>query len=157
MSNDLLVSELLQQLEGNRRLTLRVIEAFPEKELFSFKPTEPLRPFADMIKEIITIEEGYMRGIATKEWVIENRYDDISTKDELLRACENVRKKTLEWWGNITIDRLLQEEVDPFFGDAPQRHYDRLIYTLENEIHHRGQGYIYLRLLGIDPPAFYER
>ncbi|MFD1732208.1 DinB family protein [Deinococcus malanensis] len=28
---------------------------------------------------------------------------------------------------------------------------------MENEIHHRGQGFVYLRLLGIEPPAFYER
>jgi uncharacterized damage-inducible protein DinB len=26
-----------------------------------------------------------------------------------------------------------------------------------NEIHHRGQGYVYLRALGIEPPRFYER
>lgn len=157
MSNSFLLTELLQQLEGNRRLTLKVIEAFPEKELFTYKPVEPLRSFADMIKEIITIEEGYMRGIATAEWVLYNNYDEISSKEELLQVCDKVRKQTLEWWSNITLERLLQEEVDPFFGDVPQRHYDRLVYALENEIHHRGQAYIYLRLLGIEPPAFYER
>ena len=31
------------------------------------------------------------------------------------------------------------------------------IYTIDNEIHHRGQGYVYLRALGLEPPAFYER
>jgi uncharacterized damage-inducible protein DinB len=34
---------------------------------------------------------------------------------------------------------------------------DRLLYMVDNEIHHRAQGYVYLRLLGIEPPAFYER
>jgi len=28
---------------------------------------------------------------------------------------------------------------------------------VDNEIHHRGQGYVYLRSLGITPPGFYER
>jgi uncharacterized damage-inducible protein DinB len=28
---------------------------------------------------------------------------------------------------------------------------------IDNEIHHRGQGYVYLRALGIEPPPFYER
>jgi hypothetical protein len=33
-----------------------------------------------------------------------------------------------------------------------------LFYVMDNEIHHhRGQGYVYLRALGIEPPAFYER
>ncbi len=35
--------------------------------------------------------------------------------------------------------------------------FERLLYGLENEIHHRGQGFVYLRELGIEPPAFYER
>jgi uncharacterized damage-inducible protein DinB len=30
-------------------------------------------------------------------------------------------------------------------------------YWIDNEIHHRGQAYVYLRALGIEPPAFYDR
>jgi uncharacterized damage-inducible protein DinB len=29
--------------------------------------------------------------------------------------------------------------------------------VIDNEIHHRGQGYVYLRALGIEPPPFCER
>ena len=32
-----------------------------------------------------------------------------------------------------------------------------IFYFIDNEIHHRGQGFVYLRSLGIEPPAFYER
>jgi uncharacterized damage-inducible protein DinB len=32
-----------------------------------------------------------------------------------------------------------------------------LLYIIDNEIHHRGQGYVYLRSLGIEPPHFWER
>ncbi|WP_367868755.1 DinB family protein [Pedobacter sp. WC2423] len=28
---------------------------------------------------------------------------------------------------------------------------------MDNEIHHRGQGYVYLRSLGIEPPFFWDR
>jgi uncharacterized damage-inducible protein DinB len=31
------------------------------------------------------------------------------------------------------------------------------MYAIDNEIHHRGQGYVYLRALGIVPPPFWER
>jgi len=34
---------------------------------------------------------------------------------------------------------------------------DLLLYTIDNEVHHRGQGYVYLRALGIEPPPFWER
>ena len=35
--------------------------------------------------------------------------------------------------------------------------YELLLYVVDNEIHHRGQGYVYLRALGIEPPAFFDR
>jgi uncharacterized damage-inducible protein DinB len=28
---------------------------------------------------------------------------------------------------------------------------------IDNEVHHRGQGYVYLRALGVEPPPFWER
>jgi len=30
-------------------------------------------------------------------------------------------------------------------------------FLRDNEIHHRGQGYVYLRSLGTEPPPFWER
>ena len=32
-----------------------------------------------------------------------------------------------------------------------------ILYFIENESHHRGQGYTYLRALGIEPPSFWGR
>ncbi|WP_242654564.1 DinB family protein [Symbiobacterium thermophilum] len=147
---------LLAMLEGNRRLTLRVVELFPEDALFHFTPAPPLRPFADMVNEILEMEEGYVRGIATREWTFSPKRV-VKTKQELLEACAAVRRRTLELWPRITAARLTEEEIDPFFGSEPQSNLSRLVYTLENEIHHRGQGYTYLRILGIQPPAFYIR
>jgi len=149
--------QLLESLEGNRRLTIRIIQAFPEKELFEYKPVDALRPFSKMVLEILYIEKAYIRGIALKEWEYEQPYNDVSTKEALLKACEETRSDTLKYWQEITEERLTTVEKDPFFGGPPSSHFDRLFYALENEIHHRGQGYIYLRLLGIEPPAFYER
>jgi uncharacterized damage-inducible protein DinB len=35
--------------------------------------------------------------------------------------------------------------------------HDLILYVIDNEIHHRGQGYVHLRALGIEPPPFYDR
>ena len=43
------------------------------------------------------------------------------------------------------------------FGQYEGKVHDLLLYAVDNEIHHRGQGYVYLRALGIEPPPFYER
>ena len=33
----------------------------------------------------------------------------------------------------------------------------RSLYLIDNEVHHRGQGYVCLRALGVEPPPFRER
>ena len=43
------------------------------------------------------------------------------------------------------------------FGQYTGVLHDMLLYIVDNEIHHRGQGYVYLRALGIEPPPFYVR
>jgi uncharacterized damage-inducible protein DinB len=43
------------------------------------------------------------------------------------------------------------------FGQYTGALHDLILYVIDNEIHHRGQGYVYLRALGIEPPPFYER
>jgi uncharacterized damage-inducible protein DinB len=43
------------------------------------------------------------------------------------------------------------------FGQCEGTVHDLVLYAIDNEIHHRGQGYVYLRALGIEPPPFCER
>jgi uncharacterized damage-inducible protein DinB len=58
-------------------------------------------------------------------------------------------------WPQIPPARF--EEVDTAFGMYEGVIHGLLFYWIDNEIHHRGQGYVYLRALGIEPPAFYDR
>ena len=50
--NVLSPDKLLDQWQGHRRLTRRVIEAFPEDKLFSFS-LGSMRPFSDMVLEFL--------------------------------------------------------------------------------------------------------
>jgi uncharacterized damage-inducible protein DinB len=47
--------------------------------------------------------------------------------------------------------------VDKAFGQWEMSGLAMIQYAIDNEIHHRGQGYVYLRALGIEPPHFWER
>ena len=49
------------------------------------------------------------------------------------------------------------EEVDLRPSSCPSNAVNWASRKNRNEIHHRGQGYVYLRALGIEPPPFYER
>jgi len=47
--------------------------------------------------------------------------------------------------------------VEMAFGQYEGTNLSTILYLIDNEIHHRGQGYVYLRSLGIEPPYFWER
>ena len=51
--------QFLEQYQGHRRLTRRVIEAFPEKEFFNYS-IGGMRPFAEMTKELFEIGRAHV-------------------------------------------------------------------------------------------------
>ena len=58
-------------------------------------------------------------------------------------------------WPQIPAARF--SETITAFGEYTGVLHVLVLYVIDNEIHHRGQGYVYLRALGIEPPPFYER
>ena len=58
-------------------------------------------------------------------------------------------------WPQIPAGRF--QETDTAFGQWKGTGYYFIFYFIDNEIHHRGQAYVYLRSLGVEPPAFWDR
>ena len=79
----------------------------------------------------------------------------IRQKADLLRVWDEQTAKLDEIFVQIPPHRF--NEVDKAFGQWEGRGIDTIQYAIDNEIHHRGQGYVYLRALGIAPPPFWER
>jgi uncharacterized damage-inducible protein DinB len=146
---------LLEHWQGHRRLTRRVIDAFPEDKLFSFT-VGSMRPFSEMVKEFLKMTEPIAHGVATGEWKAYSvDLGAVRTKAELLRLWDETTEKLNAIWPTIPAHRFA--EVDKAFGQWEGPGINTILYGIDNEIHHRGQGYVYLRALGIDPPAFWER
>ena len=147
---------LLEHWQGHRRLTRRVIEAFPEDKLFSFS-VGSMRPFSEMVKEFLKMAEPIAHGVATGKWTPfgGGDLDSVKTKTELLRLWDESTEKLNAIWPTIPAHRFA--EVDKAFGQWENSGINTILYGIENEIHHRGQGYVYLRALGIEPPPFWER
>jgi hypothetical protein len=61
--------DLLEHWQGHQRLTSRIIEAFPENQLFSFAPAAPMRSFGGMVLELIRMVEPTLDGFLSGEWV----------------------------------------------------------------------------------------
>jgi uncharacterized damage-inducible protein DinB len=81
----------------------------------------------------------------------------LGTKAALLGAWDEAGGVLREAWSRLPVERLLEVEPGYFYGGPPQPHVDRVLYSIDNEVHHRAQGFVYLRLLGLEPPAFHER
>jgi uncharacterized damage-inducible protein DinB len=144
---------VLSHWQGHRRLTRRVINAFPEDKLFTFS-IGGMRTFGDLSLELLTMALPMARGIATGDWALS--FDRTPRpKAEVLHAWDHDTAQIDALWKTIPAERF--HETTTAFGQYPGTVHDLILYVIDNEIHHRGQGYVYLRALGIDPPAFYDR
>lgn len=146
--------EFLQHWLGHRSLTRKTLETFPEKELFEFS-IGGMRPFSELIAEIISIAEPGLRGIVERN---EQPYDHelaLNTKSELLAKWDEDTPKIIELYNQIPEEDF--HITFNLFGEYNFAVYSNLLYFVDNEIHHRAQGYVYLRALGIEPPFFWDR
>ena len=152
--------QLLEHWQAHRRLTRKLIEAFPEDKLFSYS-VGGMRPFAELATEMIGMATPGLHGVITGKWLTadqlphRSKKDTPTTKKELLQVWDEVTVHIDELWPQIPAHRF--QEHDLAFGQWEGPVYFFILYWIDNEIHHRGQGYVYLRTLGIEPPHFWER
>jgi uncharacterized damage-inducible protein DinB len=153
--NVLTAEQVLANWQGHRRLTRKTIEAFPEDKLFQFS-VGGMRPFADLAMEFIRMAVPIVDGVSTGKWVAFNHEGPKpETKADLLRLWDAQTVELDEKFPRIPLHRF--SEVDKAFGQWEMPGITTIQYAIDNEIHHRGQGYVYLRALGIEPPPFWVR
>jgi uncharacterized damage-inducible protein DinB len=144
---------LLQHWQGHRRLTRRLIERFPEDQLFTFS-IGGMRTFGQLALELLSMAAPMARGIALNDW----QYDgnrEARPRAEILKQWDDATTQIDTFWSQIPLERF--QSTMKAFGQYEGKVHDLLFYVIDNEIHHRGQGYVYLRALGVEPPPFYDR
>ena len=95
-----------------------------------------------------------------------NKLFGIKEKEILEQGLQKTKEGFLKLWDESTAtlnarwesipDSRFQETIMAF-GQYEGTVYSSILYFIDNEIHHRGQGYVYLRALGVEPPAFWDR
>lgn len=150
----LTLDALLAHWQGHRTLTRRVIEAFPEDQLFTYS-IGGMRSFGEQAWEIHGVAAYNVQGLTTDDW----------SWNPPPGTPPHDRAALLAAWDALTpgLGAALLA-ADPAWFVTPQAmawaHMSPLAsvqYAIDNEIHHRAQGYVSLRALGITPPAFHER
>ncbi|WP_259071626.1 DinB family protein [Mucilaginibacter sp. X4EP1] len=151
---------LLEHWQGHRRVTRKVIESFPEEQLFNYSLGR-MRPFVAMALEVMSMSAKGVNGILTNKWLFTEELEPlfaesaIKTKADILWAWDVITVEINRLFVQIEDERFT-EQVKAF-GKWEGTATDILLYIIDNEIHHRGQGMVYLRSLDIEPPAFWNR
>lgn len=147
--------ELLRHWQGHRDLTRRVIVAFPEDKLFTHR-IGGMRTFADMTAELLAIAApGILEIVEGKQAELNEQFHHNNQKTAILEKWDETTSILDQNFLKITSDQY--HNPVKAFGQYEGTILSTILYYIDNEIHHRAQGYVYLRDLGIEPPAFWDR
>ena len=146
--------ELLKHWQGHRALTRRLIVLFPEKDFFEFS-IGGMRTFAQLVTELLAIGAPALQSIVNKDIQPFTESELPKTKADYLKKWDESTAAINQSWEQLSIERF--SETFNLFGQYEFPVIENILYFIDNEVHHRGQGYVYLRALNIEPPFFWER
>ena len=147
--------QLLAHWQGHRNLTRKLIETFPEKDFFEFS-IGGMRTMAEMAMELIAIAgPGLQELIEPGSADFKESFEHQNKKESILKKWDEQTPMINELWEKLPKESFENEHT--VFGEYKGTGLSHIFYYIDNEIHHRAQGYVYLRALGIQPPFFWER
>jgi hypothetical protein len=144
---------ILSHWQNHRKLTREVIKAFPEDKLFKYS-LSGMRSFAILVKEMICVSDSGIQYLFQDIPVSEPaRYSGMTfanTKKELLNLWDDVTYKIDVLWPLIPQQRFHKVTAIP--ESCVKTASEIILSWIDNEIHHRAHGYLYLRSLKIELP-----
>jgi len=147
--------KLLKHWQGHRALTRRIIDKFSEKDFFEFS-IAGMRTPAQLTTELLSIGGPALKAIVERN---DQPYSEVglslSTKADYLAKWDAETEAINENWQQLTVDDF--SKTFNLFGQYEFPIIENIFYFVDNEIHHRGQMYVYLRALNVEPPFFWER
>jgi len=137
-------------------ITVKTIKLFPEEKK-DFKPVEPMMTVMDIIQHIADVEKIFLEGCRKGSIEMEDfkKYEkvDFPNLKNLVDYFEKTHKEVNSYYSQVQ-DKGMEKIIKTPWGDSPVFHQFSGAY--DHEWHHRGQLYVYLRLLGIEPPFVFE-
>ena len=134
---------------------IRCVEALPADQLDAHPVKDMRTP-----KELVTHMYLYVRAApesilsGTLEYDEQKALAGIRTKQDLVKFAEQCWQAADAAVANVT-DAQLASTVKTPWGEGMKASV--MIGSVEEEyLHHRGQLYVFLRLLGVEPPVSYD-
>lgn len=144
-------------------VTIRAIAAFDDKDL-EFRPKATMRTPKELIFHVYSQEkilaESALDGRFTMEAanrsnpeVAAPRIAALATAGDVRAYAESCHQAAVGIFAAMSEEDLVRTVVSPMGDFLAWRFLD---FAYDEHWHHRGQLYIYLRLLGKEPPMLYD-
>jgi uncharacterized damage-inducible protein DinB len=123
-----------------------------DDEQLEFSPREGLRTLRDVACHIGNAEEGWFNYVVHRKMDEWPRYDPVNypTMEAIKRYVDDVHQETIEYLQSLDTAGLETTVTAPWGDDFQLRWI--VWHILEHEIHHRGEIYLMLGLLGLEGP-----
>jgi len=148
--------EMWQKLDNSQEVTLKAVASIPDGRL-DWKPCPQVRTVKELVRHIYAWERLYTRaaksGLLAQKDAAKEESTALKEKRELIAYAKKVHREATGIVKQLS-ERDLKRKVKLFFGmELPAGTCIAIIF--DEHWHHRGQLYVYLRLLGVKPPFLY--
>jgi uncharacterized damage-inducible protein DinB len=133
--------------------SVRLMRAAPDEQ-YGWKPSESAMTLGELMNHLYLAEAGIVEAALTGQFP-RTHPEAIMKTEELIAAFDASHEEQVKRVAALTPEQLA-EIVTPFGEKAGPMPRQVVLQALhEHEIHHRGQLYTYLRILGCEvPPLF---
>ncbi len=148
------IDSFLDYWASVRGRTSRIVRAIPPEHLeWTYRPGK--FTLGDLVRHLAALER-YM--FAENVRGLPSRYPGHGEElaagyDQVVEYFDRMHEETVDILRSLPDSRLLESCETP--GGARLRVWKWLRAMIEHEVHHRGQIYLYLGMLGIDTPPLY--
>jgi uncharacterized damage-inducible protein DinB len=130
----------------------RALDSLDDAQL-AFVPREGIWSLGTVARHIANVEEGWFRHAVTRElaeWPAEYSAADYPTVDAVKALLSQVHVRTVAFLETVDVTELDRTHEMPWGGRLSLCWV--IWHVLEHEIHHRGEIYLMLGLMGLDAP-----
>jgi len=148
------ISSFLDYYEKVRQRTSRVVDLLPPEKLeWTYRPGKFTA--GDLVRHIAAIERYlYAENVQGQPSRYPGHSRDLADGFEAVRRFfDRTHAESMEIFGRLTNEDLQRKCLTP--AGSPITTWKWLRALVEHEIHHRGQLYLYLGMLGVPAPPLY--
>ena len=148
------IEVFLEYLSSVRKRTSRVINCIPDDKM-NWRPNPSAFSFGDILRHIGGMEyDVWAQAAQFKPSTYRGHTEDVAQNyNSPIEYLNDCHKKSLKVFEQLTPEELNKKCLTP--AGVQVTLWKWLRAWIEHEIHHRGQIYTYLNLIGIESPPIY--